>query len=81
MLNNIFKKDRYLLVDLKQIQTALTVLKVCDYTKATVCNCGWAKAPSCYFMRITVTDKKYNYICRMMKKYGVDLLDEKVVGY
>ena len=83
MIKKLFdiKKDRYLLVNLNQIQTALTVLKECGYIKATVCNCGWAKAPLCYFMRVSVTDKQFEDICRKMNKYGVKLLDDKTVGY
>lgn len=81
MMNNIFKKHRELLVNGEELRKAMAVLTACDYQSAKVGNCGWAKAPNVYFLFFDATNKVYNDICMKMNKYGVELLDDKVVGY
>lgn len=79
------KRQRELLIDESQLRNAMVVLTTINrkgqHIAPRIINCGWAKAPNCYVAFINVTDKVYDDICTKMNKYGVELLDETVVGY
>ena len=82
----LFGKYRHLLVDASELTKALQVLSKNHVTclpldgNLKVGNCGWAKAPDCWFVTFTVNNKKYVEILKEFKKNNISLLPE-TTGY
>lgn len=82
MLHRLFElaKDRDICVDLADLQKVMEVLGK-HFVTARVGNCGWAKAPTCYFVIYHVNDGVDNQIANELFEAGVKILDPNVVGY
>lgn len=83
MLKNIIRTRRRIFIDKNDMVTVLEILckyEVCwhDLANLKVGRCGWAKAPDCWFVHVSVGDRKWNNILKEFKNKGVTLLPETV---
>ena len=82
----IFGKYRHMLVDASELTKALQVLNKLNISclpsegNMKVGNCGWAKAPDCWFITFNATNRKYVDILKEFKKNNIHLLPE-TTGY
>ena len=83
MLDRIIRKRREILIDKKDMVTVLEIL--CKYDSCwqdlanlKVGHCGWAKAPDCWFVHVSVTEHKWFFILKEMKNKNVTLLTDLV---
>ena len=90
MLEQMFCKRRSILVDYSQLNVALKALdevqnerinklgglSPIDFFDLHVANCGWKKAPDCWFISWHATEKTWYRCLHAFKKYGVYLLPE-----
>ena len=76
LLNKVVKRRHSLLVDYDQLSLTISCLSSLDIFQITTGNCGWAKAPNCYFVNFTISDEKWYNLLDEFKKEGVVLLPE-----
>lgn len=83
LLDRIIKHRHEILVDYSQLAATLSVLNEFEITwKETVTfgKCGWAKAPTCWFVFMTISDHKWYKVLKRFKEEGIDLLPP-TIGY
>ena len=85
----IYFKSHELLVDEKDVIKTLDAINDVVWNSRLafikgidlrVGRCGWKKAPSCWFIRINVTDKTWAKILEQIAKLEIELLPE-TTGY
>lgn len=82
---NIFRKQRNILVDFEDLANVLNILDKHDLTwqylaDLKIGNCGWKKAPNCWFVHVRATNKTWISVLRSIKQNNITLLDE-TTGY
>lgn len=86
MLKNVIGRERRkILVHKKHIGDIVEIIYKMGLQQEglinfTIGNCGWAKAPDCYYIYITLNDRYYFKFLKMVKDYGINLLPE-TIGY
>ena len=87
MINDLLNKLSYhthnLLIDFEQMPSALKVLDELDVLckrRIYMGNCGWAKAPSCWFFHFLISDYKWYQLLKRFKEEEINLLPE-TIGY
>jgi len=88
----IFIKHRSLLVDEKDVTKVLDVFNSCKsqnmlfwwvetwFQNLHIGNCGWAKAPTCWYISFEVPDRMWYKILQNLAVRGVTILPE-TIGY
>lgn len=72
-------KERKFLVDAKDVLETVRVIQRFRWIpSAEVGNCGWAKAPDCWFVYFRCTDKTYAKILAAIYNKGIKLLSDLV---
>lgn len=83
LLNRIIFHRHEILVDYSQLAPTLSILNEFDITwkeRITFGNCGWRKAPTCWFVFMTISDHKWYNVLKRFKEEGIDLLPP-TIGY
>ena len=83
ILNRITFRRHELLIDVSDLTTMMKILNNHNLTnrqKVIFGNCGWGKAPNCWFILFRCNDKDWYEMLPEMKESKVTLLPE-YVGY
>lgn len=84
LLKKVTGKTRQILVDRSQVCDILDIMELdCDIPSSSihVGNCGWKKAPNCYFIHTCwISDEKWFNCLREFNRKGITLLPE-TTGY
>ena len=83
LLDMIIKHRHEILVDYSQLALTLSVLGEFGITwkgGITLGNCGWAKAPNCWCIFVTITYKKWYKVLKRFEEEGIELLPP-TIGY
>ena len=73
-----------ILVDIEQIEEVIKVLNRYNCDKSLkIGNCGWEKAPNCYYVIFNVNDDEVDLECLIdyMRNRGIVFLPESTTGY
>lgn len=82
MLKNIIGRERRrILVDKSNVGDILEIiyklgLQNDGLINLAIGNCGWAKAPDCYYIYVTLNDRYYYKFMRYVKDNDIELLPE-----
>lgn len=81
--NIFFRKRREMFIDKSELVTVLEVLNKHEITYADLANlkmgnCGWAKAPNCWFIMFSANDRTWYQILKEFKVKNITLLPETV---
>ena len=80
-LNKMTFKEHELLIDVTNVAKTLEVVnKYIDPWKVTTANCGWAKAPHCWFVYFKCSDEKWYRILQGLKNKNIELYPP-YIGY
>ncbi len=89
MLKEFFKKRRRLdfLVDISDIEKVLKVLQ--EYglaesmipTNLRIGNCGWGKAPNCYYVSLMISLEEIENVVKSMRESDITFLPESTTGF
>ena len=83
MENIFFRKRRQILIDESEVTKTILVLQEFGINindTIAVGNCGWAKAPKCWFIVAHINDKTWYKILQKIKDAEITLLPE-TTGY
>ena len=81
ILNKITFENHELLIDVTDVSKTLEIVnKHIDPRKVVTANCGWGKAPHCWFVHFRCNDDKWYDILRELKRNDVALLPP-YIGY
>lgn len=83
LISKISFRSRDLLVDFGQMTKVLKVFDELDVLwkhRVFMGNCGWAKAPDCWYIHLSCSDSMWYSILRRLKEEEVELLPE-TTGY
>ena len=84
MLKNIVARERRrILVTKKDIGDIFEIvyemgLQLDGHVNLAIGNCGWQKAPDCYYVLVTLNDKYYNIFLKNIKERNIELLPETI---
>ena len=86
ILNKVTFSKHSLLIDFSDLATMMSILDSYDLTwkkRIYFGNCGWAKAPNCWFVIFRCSDYVWYKMLVKMKECKITLLPEYVgyVGY
>ena len=89
MLKEVFKKRRHLdfLVDISDIEKVLKVLQEYGLAESTIPtnlrigNCGWAKAPNCYYVSLIIPLEEVENVVKSMRESNITFLPESTTGF
>jgi hypothetical protein len=82
----LFFNERDILVDEIQLTKVIKILDnngltwESPFAHLRMGNCGWKKAPSCWFVNLYCTDGKWARVLKEFKENGIHLLPE-TTGY
>lgn len=83
ILNKITFRRHELLIDVSDLTTMMKLLDDHNFTgrrKVIFGNCGWGKAPNCWYVIFTCNDKEWYEMLPEMKERKITLLPE-YIGY
>lgn len=79
-MSNTFGKWRSILVDESELVDMLKILDKLDVGPICMGNCGWQKAPDCWYVDFQAFDETYYNILEEMVENEVHMLPE-TTGY
>ena len=81
IIRRYIKTRREILVNEDMVQKALVVLNDHGiFTNLSISNCGWAKAPDCWFIHCDASEETWVSVLEDFVKDGVKILPE-TTGY
>lgn len=77
MANILFRKFRSILIDESDVTKTILILQEFDINidgNIHVGNCGWAKAPTCWFINAYINDKTWYQVLQKIAAANIELL-------